>query len=748
MKYRFPLVFVLVPQLAMTSLAQQPAQPAPPATPPSTGQQQTATKSQQQEEEVVRITTNLVQVDAVVTDRSGKPVTDLKPEELQILEDGKPQKITNFSFVTAESRTTAGPVGKPAPADKNAAPAPPVLLRPEQVRRTIAVVIDDLGLSFESAYYVRRALKKFVDEQIQTGDLVAIIRTGAGMGALQQFTSDKRMLYAAVERIRWNPLGRGGIGAFAPISSDQSASSRNADGDLASRPQAGEDVDQFREETFTVGTLGAVNYVVKGLRELPGRKSVLLVSDGIKMSDPGNSLNNIRTQAALSSLIDLANRASVVIYTLDARGLQTLGLTAADNVSGMSQDEIQQSISTRSRDLWESQSGLGYLAQQTGGIAIKNSNDLSGGIRRVMEDQKSYYLIGYRPDESTFDQKTGRRKFHKLDLKVTRPGKFIIRMRKGFYGITDEEARPQVATTPQQQIIRALISPFGSAGVHVRLTSLFGNDARLGSYMRSLLHVDAGDLTFTAQPDGFHKAEFDVLAVTFGDNGTVIDQVSKTYALRVPEKTYQRVLKEGFVYFVTVPVKKPGAYQLRAALRDHGSERVGSASQFVEVPDIKKKRLTVSGVVANGIEPALKKPVNSGGAQASSSGAPVQPATKEQEEISDPDNSAAVRRFHRGGIMRYAFVIYNAQLDKATNRPQLTTQVRLFREGQPIFVGKEIPFSAENQTDLQRLNNGGAIQLGTGMEPGEYVLQVVVIDALAKEKYRTATRWIDFEIVK
>ncbi len=748
MKYRFPLVFVLVPQLAMTSLAQQPAQPAPPATPPSTGQQQTATKSQQQEEEVVRITTNLVQVDAVVTDRSGKPVTDLKPEELQILEDGKPQKITNFSFVTAESRTTAGPVGKPAPADKNAAPAPPVLLRPEQVRRTIAVVIDDLGLSFESAYYVRRALKKFVDEQIQTGDLVAIIRTGAGMGALQQFTSDKRMLYAAVERIRWNPLGRGGIGAFAPISSDQSASSRNADGDLASRPQAGEDVDQFREETFTVGTLGAVNYVVKGLRELPGRKSVLLVSDGIKMSDPGNPLNNIRTQAALSSLIDLANRASVVIYTLDARGLQTLGLTAADNVSGMSQDEIQQSISTRSRDLWESQSGLGYLAQQTGGIAIKNSNDLSGGIRRVMEDQKSYYLIGYRPDESTFDQKTGRRKFHKLDLKVTRPGKFIIRMRKGFYGITDEEARPQVATTPQQQIIRALISPFGSAGVHVRLTSLFGNDARLGSYMRSLLHVDAGDLTFTAQPDGFHKAEFDVLAVTFGDNGTVIDQVSKTYALRVPEKTYQRVLKEGFVYFVTVPVKKPGAYQLRAALRDHGSERVGSASQFVEVPDIKKKRLTVSGVVANGIEPALKKPVNSGGAQASSSGAPVQPATKEQEEISDPDNSAAVRRFHRGGIMRYAFVIYNAQLDKATNRPQLTTQVRLFREGQPIFVGKEIPFSAENQTDLQRLNNGGAIQLGTGMEPGEYVLQVVVIDALAKEKYRTATRWIDFEIVK
>jgi hypothetical protein len=98
--------------------------------------------------------------------------------------------------------------------------------------------------------------------------------------------------------------------------------------------------------------------------------------------------------------------------------------------------------------------------------------------------------------------------------------------------------------------------------------------------------------------------------------------------------------------------------------------------------------------------------------------------------------------------LQYGFVIYNPQLDKATNHPQLTTQVRLFRDGQPIFVGKEIPLAAENQTDLQRLNVGGAIQLGTGMEPGEYVLQVIVIDALAKVKYRMATQWIDFEIIK
>ena len=164
----------------------------------------------------MKITTNLVQVDAVVTDKSGKIVTDLKPEEVEILEDGRKQKITHFLYSSTE--TPASPIpARSGPADKNAPPIPPSKLKPEDVRRTIAVVVDDLGLSWESTSYVRRALKKFVDEQIQPGDLVAIIRTSGGMGALQQFTADKRQLYAAVERVKWNSLGRGGVSAFAPM---------------------------------------------------------------------------------------------------------------------------------------------------------------------------------------------------------------------------------------------------------------------------------------------------------------------------------------------------------------------------------------------------------------------------------------------------------------------------------------------------------------------------------------------------
>jgi VWFA-related protein len=746
MKKSPSLALALIFSLCINALAQT---PAPSQTPQTLAPQQ----AEDDDEEVVRITTNLVQVDAVVTDKNGKLVTDLRPEEVEILEDGRPQKITNFSFVSTVGDT---PQPQPAPAsnvDKTAPPPPPVRLRPEQVRRTVALVVDDLGLSFESTYFVRRALKKFVDEQLQPGDLVAIVRTGGGMGALQQFTSDKRQLYAAIERVRWNPNGRGGTGAFTPISPDPVAP---AVGEISNLDEADmrpntDEVDQLREDIFAVGTLGALNYVVRGMRELPGRKSILLMSDGIRIFNMDDPTRSSRVLQSLRLLTDLANRASVVIYTMDARGLQTLNLAASDNVIGMSVEDIEDKLAKRRDDFFESQSGLDYLARQTGGFPIRNNNDLSAGIRRVLEDQKGYYLIGYRPDESTFDAKTGRRRFHQISLRLKRPG-LKHRTRTGFFGITDEEAVPRPKRTRSEQMLTALASPFGSGGVKLRLTSLYANDVKLGGFMRSLLHIEARDLTFTEEPDGWHKAVFDVMAVTFGDNGTVLDEMARTQTMRIRGDTYKRALENGLVFILTVPVKKPGAYQLRVALRDTTTERVGSAGQFIEVPNLGKNRLTLSGIILNGRDAASKPATAPGTAAANPANPASQPsdaqAKNEEENTEDTLAGPAVRRFRRGMVMSYAYAIYNATLDKATGRPRLQTQMRVFREGKEVFTGRVQPFDSSDQPDFKRLMAGAALQLGTDMSPGEYVLQVIVTDPLAKEKHRMATQWIDFEIVK
>jgi VWFA-related protein len=757
MKKRTSLALSLIFSL-FTSVAAQTPKPAPTTTPQTPPQQQ---PDQADQEDVVRITTNLVQVDAVITDKKGKQVTDLRPEEVEIFEDGRPQKITNFSYVSTESGATQ-PVAvrtPAAPVDKNAPPVPFARLRPEQVQRTIALVVDDLGLSFESTHYIRDALKKFVDQQVQAGDLVAIIRTAGGMGALQQFTSDKRQLYAAIERVKFNLSGRGSVGAFAPLEGNDAAfqgqgNQENQD-DASQGDQEGKgivngtDVNQFREELFSVGTLGALNYVVRGMRELPGRKSILLMSDGIKIFNKDDPMRSSRVLDALRRLTDLANRASVVIYTMDARGLQTLGLTAADDTSGFTPDQLETQLGNRRDEFFESQNGLNYLARQTGGFPIFNTNDLSVGIKRVLEDQKGYYLIGYRPDESTFDPATGRRKFHHISIKLKRPGLNAARTRSGFYGISNEEASPQPHTRAEQ-LISALTSPFASGNVHLRLTSLFANDPKAGSFVRSLLHIDARDLTFTDEADGWHKAVFDVLAYTFGDNGTVVDQpVNRTQTIRVRGETYKRSLENGFVFFLTVPVKKPGAYQLRMALRDATSEHVGSASQFIEVPNVTKNRLALSGIIVNGADPSAKSKATNKD-QAGGALAPGAQARSGEEEIEnlDPQAGPAVRKFRRGMILHYGYVIYNAQSEKMGGRPQLQTQMRVFRDGKQIFAGRVQPYDAANQLDLKRLTAGGALQLGTDMTPGEYILQIVVTDPLAKDKYRTATQWIDFEIVK
>ncbi len=722
------LLAVLLPGFCFGAVAPGPW-PAPPHPQTLPAQSQPAPNAQQGEEEVVRITTNLVQVDAVVLDSNGKPVTNLRPDEVQIYEDGRPRKLTNFSYIA----NTGGRGGAAAPSPMTGATLPPFRLRPEDVRRTIALVVDDLGLSFQTIYSTRRALKKFVDEQMRPGDMVAIIRTSGGVGALQQFTNDKRQLYAAVEAVKWYGTGRSGPTPFEPIDTP-TPGSKGAEVDAKKAEQEG-----FREDMSTVGTLGAISHVVRGLRDLPGRKTVVVISDGIRINDDGDPARDTRTGRALRRLVDQAARASVVIHTMNAAGLQKVSPSAADSLANSSNlsgardaGQMGELISGRGAAISARQAGLSLLAEKTGGATVQGFNDLSAGIRRLMDDAGGYYLIGYQPDDSTFDAGNGRRLFHRLSLKVTRPGRYRVRMRDGFFGVPDEEASAQ-PSTPREQIAGALLSPFGASGVSMQLTSLFANDAKAGSFTRSILYIDAKDLTFREEADGWRTATFDVVTVTFDEAGNVVDQLSRTDVLRVRDEAYRQVLKYGFVYYSVLPVKRPGAYQLRTVLRDHESGRVGSAGQFVEIPDLKKGRLALSGLVV----------------KASASGRPaVEQGREGAQPEPDPQAGEAVRHFKTGMVMQYGFVIYNARLNRETRAPQLQVQARLFRDGQPVFTGKVQPFALNNPPDLTRLAAGGSITLGADMPPGEYLLQVTVNDLRAEEGHRTASQWIDFEITK
>jgi VWFA-related protein len=738
--------------------AQQPATQQPPTqtTPAPTPTQTTATPqttpqatpAEESEEDVVRITSNLVQFDATVTDKQGRLVTDLRPEDFEVRVGGRPQEITNLSFVSNETGTVSARPAERA-ADRNAPPLPPVPLRASQVRRTVALVVDDLGTSFESIAYVRRALKKFVDEQMQPGDLVAVMRTSAGMGALQQFTTDKQLLYRAIDRVRWNPSGRSGLSAFAPLEPDEFAQAKQQAG-LSSNNNGTDpaaELEEFRTEIFSVGTLGTLNFIVRGMGELPGRKSVVMFSEGFKIYNGDNPTANARVLDSLRHLVDLANRASVVVYTIDPRGLQTAGLTAADDTGGRSAQDLNDLTNSRMQELLDTQQGLQYLADETGGFLVKNNNDINGAVRRTLDDQKGYYLIGFRPDEKFFEPANGRHRFNSFDVKVKRAG-LSVRTRGGFFGVTEGEMKPPPRTRTEQ-LLAAISSPLRSGELNLRLTSLFNSPGQKAEVVDSLMHIDMSQFKFADEADGWKHAVVDVIAITFGEDGQVVDEINRTENVRARGDALHYILENGVVYGMKVPLKKPGAYQLRVAVRDALTEKIGTASQFIEVPDLRKDRLALSGIFMAGAGDA-KNAGGSGGDKTGDAGAAAQTAGAGSQTAAPPNplRDASVRRFRQASKIDFIYSIYNAHAERAAGRPQLKTRARIFHEGRLVFDGQPQDLDMGKQSDTAHLRAGGRLQLGSSLLPGDYVLQVIVTDESAKAKQRTATQWIDFEIVK
>lgn len=722
--------------LTLALLAPSAAQQRPPA---------------QDEEDVVRITSNLIQIDAVVLDSDGRQVTDLTADDFELSEDGRPQAITNFSYVDTSAGTKESDA-KPAATSttaKGSTPVPPALVKPDSVRRRIAFIVDDLGLTFQATAYVRNFLKDFVKDQMRPGDLVAVVRTSAGVGALQQFTSDPRLVGRAIERVRFQPGFRAPTGSFAAPADKLKDEQKGSQKETAGKEE-GEGAPD-RDALFTVGTLGALNYVLRGAAGMPGRKSVVLISQTTRLFKLNGRDASVRDY--LQHMADLANRASASIYELDAGDLtpektssqlgivqsvqQAPGLTGgaggiggrspSDAMAGSNQSPTPLSLAeslltskelSGDRSLYQTKMALRYLAKQTGGARVF-------GIERVLEDQRGFYLIGYRPDEKNFDPEKAGQKFHDVLVRVKRPG-LRVRHRTGFYSTRDADLAAGATTTREGRLLRALTSPLSSGAIGLSLTPLFGNDAQTGSFVRALIHVDARALKFTEEPGGTRKASVEVLAVTLGESGKPLDQADGVETIRVAPAEYEKLLTNGLRYTLKVPIKSPGAYQLRVAVLDEASQQVGSANELIEVPDLGNNRLALSGLVVSG------KPAEG-----------VAP-TPELELEADP----AVRRLRAGMELRYDFHIYNAQLDPATKRPQLQTQVRLFREGQLAYEGKLAPFDTTQQDDLKRLVAGGGVKLNRAATPGDYTLQVIVTDLLAKGDRRTATQWLDFQIVR
>lgn len=644
----------------------------------------------QQDPATLRVDVNLVQVDAVVKDRQGRQVTNLTKDDFELLEGGKLRAITNFSYV----RVVPGPGGPSSVANPaTVGPGGVRQLRRDQIQRTIALVVDDLRMSFTSVHETRLALHKFLDQQMIAGDLVAIVPASGGVSALQRFTTDKRILHAAVDRIRFQ---------LSPGMDTQETPLRQFNG------QQDSPLGSMLSRRYTVGTLGTLRYVVEGMRSLPGRKAVMLFSDGFTLYRSPRERQPPVTAGEARTVTDAANLGGVVIYGADPRGLIVPGLKAEDDVQEMEPEQVIEALNSRSTKLGNNQDGIRFLAGETGGIAHYNDNDLNTALGRMLDDQAGYYLIGFSKEGDG----DGGPALRRVTLRLKNHGsEFRLRYRRSASVPSPGGAGAVAATaTPAAKLLAALNSPFsGDTSIGLRLTPAFVATASGQPAIRALLHIQAPNLAFgEPDPEGYRRASLRVLGITEPGGGTT----ERNFTIRVKDdpQAIGNARANGWVYAFEHEVRKSGPYFLRVAVMDGGTLETGSAGQYVEVPDLRKGQPTASGLS-----------MMSGDARQ---------ASGEGEDL-----SAAVRIFGRDQTFSYGWMIYHPKAG-------LTMHPRLVRDGQVVWSGKAVAIPAAGSAGGPRVPAGGVLRLGAKTDPGSYLLEVQLLDGARL----IAERWIDFDL--
>jgi VWFA-related protein len=666
----------------------------------SGGQTQNKTQPQSDDNRII-VTTSLVQVDAVVTDKNGKQITDLRPDDFELVEGGRTRDIVGFSYIPLTSTGVATDSSAKSAARPQNQAVPPNLhaLRPESVRRAVAILVDDFGLSFESMARLRTALEKFVSDQTEATDVFAVVRSSGGPGAMQQFTSNRAQVLATIKRLRWYPTGRGGMTSLESINPhEHDGSGVDLQGYSSPVPP------DLSNKEFLGGSLGALAFVVERLSHFPGRKSIVLISENLPLTTLAAQVGGATN--ALDRLIEFANQHSIIISTMDARGLSKPGMTADDSQYNLAANQVDKRMRERAIRFNVAQDTLSYIAENTGGVFVRNNNDLDNGLRRIIDSVQGYYLMAFRPDDA--DKERSKRNY-KVTIRLKRP-ELVLRSRSTFNRFI-EPPHAAALKTKDDELRDALTSPFVKENVRLKLTALFTGSLQI----KVLLHVDARDLEFEETTERTYKAGLDLAIVAFDNNGKVAEELRRAEPVSVPAERYEQVLRDGLVYTISMPMQKAGPYQVRVAVRDDETGALGSDSQAVDIPEVRTSRLSVAGLIMQGMT---------------------------VETRSRP----AVRRFASGDTVEYSLLVYGARQNG--DRVSLTSQIRLVHGVEDVFTGSAVPSTSAKDPGNEAIIVGGTFALPESLPRGEYFLQIIITDELAPPDRQTSSQWIDFEIVE
>ena len=687
----------------------------------------------QSDDQPIRISTQLVQLDVVVTDKTGRVVTNLGKDDFELYDSGRKQQINFFEFVDAGKQRRVPEKEKKQPGQEVREEAGRQGVSEKEVRRIFAFVIDDLTIRYEDLTNIREMLTNFVENQMAGSDLVAIVRTVGGKGLLQQFTTDKDLLRRAIRSLTpslhpfsvfHNPdvTRVGNPQAFVSGEEARGSDSVAASGEEIDITSAGDDANKTLRAYMSLGT---ASFVIDSVKTLPGRKTLVLVSGGLPIlsSAPGTTAGNIAY--FLNSLSDKATRAGVAISTMDVRGLQAYtGVASFEDTPGKSSmgagrsggfgrtiDNTQ--LGDRNPfDQMEGHQGLRVLAAETGGIAVLNKNDFNAGLEKIINTSDGYYLLAYTPLDTKF-----KGDFRKVDVKVR--GKDLkVYSRRGYFAREDAPAPAPI--TKQDQVLAAIKSPLARRDIDLDAMLVYKAAQQNQGAIDISIVVDPGKLQFD-MVGGKQQASYDVDGFVFDEFGKLRGGFSETVTATLVPNEYSQALKAGLSYsaHTTLPA---GTYQIRLAVRDNNNSKVGTISRYIEVPDLSKGKFTASSLLIGAAPPGDVAP--------------------EDLKSGTPMPLSANRRISRKQDLRYAVLVYNAKLKDG--KPQVRTQLIISQNGQVIFREPEQQGGVAGSSS-QLIKVG---QLGLSkVKPGRYTLSLLVIDPQADKKAQPLVRSMDFVVI-
>jgi VWFA-related protein len=678
-------LIVLLGGAALTA-GQAPAPAQQPAPPP-------AAPTPQQPTFKVRV--DYVEVDAVVTDRQGRLVRDLKKEDFQVLEDGKSQAITNFSLVDI-------PVDRDNKPLFAASPIEPDVKTNEKPfdGRVYVMVIDDMHTRFGRSNRVKVAAKQFIERRLGANDMMAIVHTAGPSDANQEFTSNKRLLIAAVDKT---------MGKKLDSATANKTNEYNRTRDMRQPGDPLNDPDDMERGFNARTTLDTLRNVAEWFGSVHGRrKAILFVSEGIDYDIydiiAGNGSNHQSASTVIDATRDAigaATRNNVAIYGIDPRGLTDLGDESIE--IGAYPDDTSLGVGPGSlqNEIRLSQDSLRTLSEETGGFAVVNKNDFATAFQRIVEDNSSYYVLAYYPP----DARPGRT--HKIDVRVTRPG-LTVRARKAYLTPKKVDAPKATSNNPATPELRdALDSPLPVSGLTMHVfASPFKGVAPNASV---LFGVELRGRDLKVEPNS--KILLSYLAIDA--NGKIKGGNTDTLTLtNLKPESKARIEQTGLRMLNRIDLP-PGKYQLRIAAHDPAGGNVGSVQYDLEVPDYVKAPFSMSGlVVTSGAGAAL-------------------PTVKADEQLKPmlPAAPIALRAFPQNDEIALFTEVYDNS-GSTPHKVDITTTVTT-DEGKQMFKTEETRDSA----DLGGKRGGYGYMTRIPMKDlalGSYVLKVEAKSRLGK----------------